>query len=88
MPDDSIASARREEAIERAECAADSALKRPSEIVKAILSHRDEMAALCEKHGTDPLDIECMLENLAEWHSAIQRDVRKDAFTGDLEWHA
>ena len=86
--DDSIANARREEAIERAECAAHDGMKRATEIFDTINKLKDEMTALCEKHRTDPLDVACMIENLTEWHGAIERDVRRECFTGDLEWHA
>jgi hypothetical protein len=86
--DDSIASARREEAIETAEVAAYVGMKRPTEIFDTINKLKDEMTALCEKHGTDPLDVACMIENLTEWHHAIERDVRRECFTGSLEWMA
>lgn len=86
--DDSIASARREEAIERAECAAHDGIKRATEIFDTINKLKDEMTALCEKHGTDPLDVACMIENLTDWHKAIQRDVRRECFTGSLAWMA
>ena len=86
--DDSIASARREEAIESAEVRAHVEMKRATEIFQAISALKDEMCALCEKHGTDPLDVACMIENLTEWHHAIERDVRRGCFTGALEWMA
>ena len=88
MMDDSIASARREEKIESAEVRAHVEMKRPTEIFEAISAFRNEMAALCEKHGTDPLDIECMIESLTDWHKAIERDVRGGIFVGSLEWMA
>jgi hypothetical protein len=88
LMDDSIASARREEAIERAEVAAHLGMQRPTEIFNAINKLKDEMTALCVKHGTDPLDVACMIENLTEWHHAIERDVRRGCFTGGLEWMA
>ena len=88
MMDDTIASAHREEAIEAAEVAAHVGMKRTMEIFEAICAFRNEMSALCEKHGTDPLDVACMIENLTEWHHAIERDVRRGCFTGALEWMA
>lgn len=92
LMDDSIASARREAAIEEAEVKAHAGMKRADAIYnefKALFDkHKDEMAALCEIHCTEALDIACALESLTDWHRAIQRDVRRECFTGSLEWMA
>jgi hypothetical protein len=90
--DDTIASARREMAIEQAKTKAAAGMKRADAIyaeIKAVIDkHKDEMAALCEVHCTNPADIACMIENLTDWHGAIARDVRRECFTGSLEWMA
>lgn len=88
LMDDSIASARREEAIERAEVAAHLGMKRPTEIFETISALRNEMTALCLKHVADPLYVARMIEALTDWHHAIERDVRRGCFTGGLEWMA
>lgn len=86
--DDSIASARREEAIERAEVQAFNAMKRPTaifdELKAAIDKHKDEMTALAD----DATYAERMMESLKDWHKVAEQSVRKENFTGSLEWMA
>ena len=72
--------------LEAAEGNAFSRMKPVNAIVASILAHRDAMVALSKKHGTDQLDILCLVENLSEWAGAIQRAIRDEEFQGSLNY--
>lgn len=61
-------------------------MKAVNAIVADILKHRDAMVALSKYHGTDPLDVLCMVENLTDWAGAIEREIRGETHQGSIEF--
>ena len=72
--------------LETAEAESFSRMKPVNEIVAIILRHRDAMVALSKHHGTDPLDVLCMVENLTDWAGAIEREIRGETHQGSIEF--
>ena len=72
--------------LESAEDSAFGRMKPVNAIVSDILKHRDAMVALSKYHGTNPVDVICLIENLSEWAGAIERAIRSEEFQGSIEW--